>query len=165
MSNNRLQGGNTASTGNDVMNVMSSGPFNIAAGDSVTVAFALIGGDDLTDIQESADSAQVHYDGAFPVGLIKTAATAEGVKIYPNPASNNLTVVMQDAQGGPVAIELMNMMGQVVKSYTYDNTAVGYNKFNLDLSDVAEGAYSFRVKVMNDKGKQTIGKLIVTKSK
>jgi subtilisin family serine protease len=165
LSTNRLQGGNTATTGNDVLNVMSSGPFNIAAGDSVTVAFALIGGDDLADIQESADSAQVHYDGAFPVGLIKTAQTANGVKIYPNPASNNLTIVMQDAQGGPVAIELMNMMGQVVKSYSFDNTAVGYNKFNLDLSDVAEGAYSFRVKFANDKGRQTIGKIIVTKSK
>jgi hypothetical protein len=162
LSTNRLQGGNTVATGNDVMNVMSSGPFNIAAGDSVVVAFALIGGDDLGDLQESADSAQVHYDGAFPVGLMKIVQSAGDVKIYPNPASNSLTITMQDAEGGPVTISLTNMMGGTVKSLTFDNTVVGYNKFTLDLSDVADGAYTW--KVLNDKGKQTVGKLIVTKS-
>ena len=53
------------------------------------------------------------------------------------------------------------MMGQVVKSLEF-TSAVGSGKYTMDLSDVAEGAYLY--KIFNDKGKQTVGKFIVTKS-
>ncbi|MCD6066231.1 MAG: in-like serine protease [Bacteroidetes bacterium] len=162
LSTPRLQAGMADVDGEDVLNVVSSGPFSINAGDSIKVAFALICGDDLTDLQESADSAQVQYDGAFPIGLIKQNKSSEGVVLYPNPAANNMNVVIPDAQGGMVTISLVNMVGQTVKSYTFQNTPAGYNKFDVDLTDVAEGAYT--CKIFQDKGKQTIGKIIVTKS-
>ncbi|MBL4577949.1 MAG: S8 family serine peptidase [Flavobacteriales bacterium] len=49
--------------GKDVSNVVSTGPFNIAVGGSITVAFALMAGDDLADITETADSAYIKYNG------------------------------------------------------------------------------------------------------
>ncbi|MBK6835011.1 MAG: hypothetical protein IPG89_12350 [Bacteroidetes bacterium] len=71
--------------GEDVLNIVSTGPFNVNAGDSVKVAFALICGDDLNDLQESADSAQVHYDNIYPVGLKSLTKNDADIKVYPNP--------------------------------------------------------------------------------
>ena len=51
----------TAGTG-DVSDVVCAGPVSIAVGDSVTVAFALIAGDNLADIQETRDSAWTMYN-------------------------------------------------------------------------------------------------------
>ncbi|MGZ4038215.1 MAG: S8 family serine peptidase, partial [Bacteroidia bacterium] len=61
LSTQRLSAGNTATTGNDVLNVMSSGPYSINPGRSAVVAFALLAGDNLSDLQASAASAQVKY--------------------------------------------------------------------------------------------------------
>ncbi|HIA05907.1 MAG TPA: T9SS type A sorting domain-containing protein, partial [Flavobacteriales bacterium] len=49
--------------GKDVCNVVSTGPFTLAAGESVIVAFAIMAGDDLTDITATADSAYIKYNG------------------------------------------------------------------------------------------------------
>lgn len=45
-----------------VSGVLGTGPFTLAAGDSVTVAFALLLGDNLTQLQTAADSAQQTYN-------------------------------------------------------------------------------------------------------
>jgi hypothetical protein len=55
LSTYRPTAGATASTGNDVIDIVSSGPFTVGAGDSVTIAFALIAGESLTMIQDAAD--------------------------------------------------------------------------------------------------------------
>ncbi|MCF8423246.1 MAG: S8 family serine peptidase [Bacteroidia bacterium] len=90
LSTNRYQAGLTGTTGGDVIEVMSSGPFNIIAGDSVKVAFALIAGDNLIDITKSADSAQAHYALPVPTANFATAATkCVGSAISISDASTN----------------------------------------------------------------------------
>jgi hypothetical protein len=42
--------------------VVSAGPFDMAPGDSEAVAVAIIGGDDLSDLEDNADDAQAIYD-------------------------------------------------------------------------------------------------------
>jgi len=49
-----------ASTG-DVSHVVSAGPYNIPASSNITVAFAIIAGDNLDDIKNSANAAQQKY--------------------------------------------------------------------------------------------------------
>src|SRR5262249_21679035 len=70
----------------DVSQVVSSGPFTLAAGDSVKVAFALIGGDNLNDLVASANCAQSKY---LTLGVPNAVSAAqEGtLSVYPNPAS------------------------------------------------------------------------------
>ncbi len=66
---------NAGGSGADVSNVVSSGPFNIAAGDSVFMAFAIIAGDDLVDLQLSADSAYTMYNPCTDAtGTVTTTA-------------------------------------------------------------------------------------------
>lgn len=69
-----------AGSPNDVSSVVSGGPLNLAAGDSVTIAFAVLAGDNLADLQKTADSACAQY----PFSLL-AATTA------PTCGSNNGT--------------------------------------------------------------------------
>jgi subtilisin family serine protease len=148
LSTNRLQGGNTAGTGNDVMNVMSTGPYNINAGDSVVVAFALIAGDDLIDIQKSADSAQVHYNGTTTTG-IANIASAEIFSVYPNPNSGHSSLMLNAEAGNSYTIEIYNAIGEMVYNDTYSQLPAGTSKINLDLTHLNNGSYFIQLKSAN----------------
>lgn len=161
----RAQAGFADANGEDVLNVVSTGPFTVNAGDSVKVAFALICGDDLGDIQESADSAQVHYNAMYPVGLKSVIKNSTDIKVYPNPASNSLSIAIANEGEGDVSIELTNTLGQTVLVSTYKNKQDSYT---VDLTEVPDGAYFYKIiKGGKDSGtnnKLTIGKIIITKS-
>ena len=67
---------------------MSSGPFNLAAGDTATFSFALVIGEDLEDVKRNARTAQfmyeMYYQGADPPKIPQvTAIPADGeVTLY-----------------------------------------------------------------------------------
>ncbi len=160
LSTQRSQAGNTATAGNDVLNVMSSGPFTLNAGDTAKVAFALLAGDNLLDIQKSADSAQFHYDGTHTFFGINQQNTASGIKVYPNPASNNLSFVFQNTRLENTSISIVNMLGQTVQTIPVNNTAGGSTKINADISNLQNGTYFYRI---NTGDKLTVGKIIISK--
>ncbi len=65
----------------DIADVVSSGPFSIAPGDFVIVAFALLADDTLTGLQQSADSAAVMYNSicfVITANITPTDATTCG---------------------------------------------------------------------------------------
>jgi len=75
---------NRASAGQrDIAHVVNSGPFSIAPGDSVIVAFALLADDSLTGLQQSADNAFDMYNciiiNATTSSTDVTCGTTDGV--------------------------------------------------------------------------------------
>ena len=46
----------------DVSNIISNGPFSVDSNDSIVVAFAILGGDDLNSLRRNADFAELMYD-------------------------------------------------------------------------------------------------------
>lgn len=131
----------TSYTGNDVCNVVSSGPFTIANGDSIKVAFALLAGDDLADLQTSADTAWIRYNNMTGVKNSSNAASNFGV--YPNPTSNELNFVFGSKQLANYTISLSNTLGETVK---VTSVAVsGSQKVTFDVSDLANGTYFYKV--------------------
>lgn len=72
--------------------------------------------------------------------------SAASSQIFPNPAKNNATVRLNLLHGSDVQIEVMNSIGQVVKSVN----AKGQNGMNtvfVDLSGLTSGIYMVNVKV------------------
>jgi hypothetical protein len=67
----------------------------------------------------------------------------QSVVIYPNPASNNLTIETHDLQLKEVAI--MDLTGRIIQSYKSEN-----KRFDLPLMQQPAGSYF--VKIMTDKG-------------
>jgi len=66
----------TAHTGGDLSMVMANGPFTLAPGEDVVVGFALIGGDNLADLQANTTAARQVWP-TVPVELVSFNAASE----------------------------------------------------------------------------------------
>ena len=117
-------------SGQDVAHVVSSGNFTLNAGDSVIVAFAIIAGNGLADIQTSADAAQDIYDN--PIG-VNELEEEDYFSIYPNPTTGWLTI-KTNATFNQIVIK--NVLGEVLLTTTATQ---------LNLSNWANGVYFVEV--------------------
>ncbi|TAL56406.1 MAG: T9SS type A sorting domain-containing protein, partial [Bacteroidetes bacterium] len=144
LSTNRPTAGDTSAQGNDVMDCVSSGPFTVNAGSSITVAFALIGGDNLVDIQASACAAQAKYDNGCVVGVNDVETNNFWMYNYPNPSTGSFNINYNVIGYDKAAIRIMNALGQTVM--IFDNLAQGKNTLAVDGSALAAGYYFYQLK-------------------
>ncbi len=66
---NKTTAGLDIPEGTDVSHVMASGPYNIASGESITIAFALHGANTLDEITASAQAAEILYNQTLQATL------------------------------------------------------------------------------------------------
>ncbi|MBL7924429.1 MAG: S8 family peptidase [Bacteroidia bacterium] len=148
LSTNRPTSGG-AGTGNDVIDVVGTGPFTLAPGDSAVVAFALIAGDELSDLQSGAQQAQIKYDLATalqensPSGIYTANA-------YPNPASGTVLIPVYLQQSGQLVLEIYDSMGKLISVAPLGLRQAGEQEIRMDLSTLAGGLYHYRLS--NEKG-------------
>lgn len=134
-----------AGTGNDVLHTVSSGPFNLAPGDSVEVAFALIGGDSLTDILTSAQNAQQMFD-SVPIGIeVPKQEKFSLLQNYPNPAYDLTTIEASFATPSQAHLEVFNAMGQRVAMIYSGQVSAGAHRFRVNISGWPAGMYYYRL--------------------
>ncbi len=147
LSSSRASAG-TAGGGNDVCDVVSSGPFSVTAGDSVKVAFALIAGDDLPDLITSANNAQTQYDNI--TGIHELALTENFLAVYPNPASDYLTVSFMMNRKAAIGYSVMDMTGREVLKADAGNYHSGMNVLKINTAALSVGVYSIMLTVDGD---------------
>lgn len=136
-----------AGSGADVANVVSTGPYSIPAGDSVIVAFALIAGDNLADLQASAVAAQIMWDG-----MSGTTASNEPVldvenviAVYPNPASESATIDLNLTETQDVTLRVFNMVGQEIGTIISGKLTAGTHRYTFDTSALSNGMYYYQL--------------------
>lgn len=78
----------------------------------------------------------------------------KNIKIYPNPASENITIDLGESNSKAINIDMIDSIGKIIFSENYTNQ----NKVSVNLSQFSKGVYF--VKITND-DKQQIEKLIV----
>jgi hypothetical protein len=146
MSTSRPQAGGTGA-GNDVINIVSTGPFTVAAGDSVIVAFALIGGENLTELETGAANAQIKYDAAFPTitALNKQNKSATTLELFPNPANGQVTFNFTVLNNEKVQIGIYDIKGNFVKEITNIKYEAGVNNLQVSLDELPAGVYNCRL--------------------
>ncbi|MFM9052600.1 MAG: S8 family serine peptidase, partial [Bacteroidota bacterium] len=146
LSNSRSDAGNTAPTGNDVIDVVSTGPFNLTAGDSVKIAFALIAGENLTMIQDAADASQIRYDNSFPTAIqpVNLASATALQSVYPNPASTSGNIEFTLDHTAKVSIAVYSMTGELVLDLLNQQVQSGRHTLHADLSSIPAGNYLVR---------------------
>ena len=77
--------------------------------------------------------------------IVKTVHVDEvAVGLYPNPASEYLTISVDAKESGSVTIEIENNLGQVVKSTTY-KVSIGNQNITESLTSLPKGLYSVSV--------------------
>lgn len=142
----RADGGNTAATGNDIIDVVSAGPFNLAVGDSVEVTFALLAGENLGMMQASADAAQTMYDN-LSTGLteIPLGTSFSLSQSYPNPTGGQASVTFTLDATEQTQLNIYNLLGEKVKTVVNQKMQAGKYTVMIDVSALPEGHYLYRL--------------------
>ena len=161
LSTNRATAGG-AGAGNDVIDCVSSGPFSVAAGDSVKVAFALLAGDNLSDLQISAANAQIQYDNL--TGIVAGNNSYGEFSLgqnYPNPVNQNSTIIeFTLAEQANVKLDLYNMLGNKVTTLVSLNLKQGKHAHACDVSKLGAGIYFYQLQA---NGKSITKKMLIAK--
>lgn len=156
LSTPRATAGGTA-TGNDVIDVVGTGPFTLAANDSVVVAFALIAGNELADIQYSATQAQIKYD--LMTAIKENNGDIITSNAYPNPAKSQVIIPFYLRTVSPVQLEVVDNMGRVLETRKLTGVVTGENQITLDVAHYANGIYHFRLSSAQGAAAGTIQKM------
>ncbi|MGQ0828344.1 MAG: S8 family serine peptidase [Bacteroidota bacterium] len=160
LSKNRVNAG-VSGAGADVIDVVSTGPYTVAAGDSIKVAFALIAGDSLADLKKSAINAQIKYDGLTVVGIPKVEnANRNVMNIYPNPASRESIIDISIAETATVELKIFNILGKEITTIVSEKMQAGAHHFLYDTSLLSNGVYYYQLSVGD---KIYVEKMIVNK--
>jgi hypothetical protein len=142
-STTRLQAGQGAG-GGDVSMMVSSGPHTINSQDSVRVAFALIAGDDLNSINQSADAADAKYNAISSVP--EAAVMQTGINtVYPNPGKGAITISYTIGQRSSVEVSVFDIAGKKVRQLKDLIQIPGEYDIILDSSDLEDGIYLLRM--------------------
>ncbi len=95
---------------------------------------------------------------AINAGVPQIIIGNEGVKVYPNPTSHQITVQMNAGQNQNLELEMYNMLGQRV----YDQSLTDQNGMiyqQIDVSSLSDGIYLLKVNEGNNFYSKKIVKL------
>lgn len=137
LTNNRLNAGDDT-FGNDVSGLLSAGPYNLAPGDTITVAFALLAGYHYSDLLASANRALIRYNDPF---LGFSEQLQANIEVFPNPFSDFVTLKVPNG-----------LQSETVSIYDINGRQMDYNAVQLsettlliDVRDFATGIYVISV--------------------
>lgn len=146
-----------ANNGLDVMYVIGAGSFSIPVNGLVRISYALIGGDNLADIEASAVQAQEMY-----TQLIEEENISDEFKLaqnYPNPVINNNTTIEVYIPGeGNLNLRIFDLAGREIRILTDTNYSRGKYSFSLNTSSLFPGIYYCNA---NYKGQRQTIKIVI----
>lgn len=134
-------------TGNDCATTFGTGPFTIAAGQTITVGYAMIAGNNLSNLQTSAAAAQVKWDGIV-AGTEKMVGDNKFKFVnFPNPFSQTTNIAFSIADNSNVDLSVFDAQGNLVQSLATGNLASGKYNYTFDASNLAQGLYICKLTV------------------
>lgn len=96
-------------------------------------------------------SSGVSSGGSYLNSIVSSVEENENLlssfNLFPNPASENLSVTCNLEANKPCELFIYNGTGQMVKHITESETVVGENKFKLEISDLSSGIYYLQMNV------------------
>ena len=100
----------------DIIQIASVGPIQIAAGEVVTIPFALVAGDNVEDLRINADRALAKYQGGIPISVERTGPIPDWITIgdvFPNPIADQATFPYKLSHNDAnVEVEVYDLLGR-----------------------------------------------------
>jgi hypothetical protein len=93
---------------------------------------------------------------AITTAVNNVVNTIAGVKVYPNPANDQVSIAYRLSQSSDVTVTLTNVLGQVVSTQNAGNALNGHVVFNT--SSLAEGVYLY---TLTANGERSTGRVVV----
>jgi PKD repeat protein len=101
----------------------------------------------LTPIADSVNNAQILLGPATITSVEETSAI-DGVTVFPNPTTDNATLMVETSKTAQLNLTIVNMVGQVVDSQTV-NAFTGKNMVQLNTNGLAQGVYTIVLRDSN----------------
>lgn len=115
----------------DPTELLATGPFQLPQlGDSVEVAFALVGGADVGSLQQHARSAQVLADAGYRIEVVSAPSSPGPARLALTPSVNPgiadvLEFVVELPEPGVAKLELLDLAGRRVATTTLGSLSAG----------------------------------------
>jgi len=135
----------------------------IGVGDDITVTSALGSVATVTVADIVASNGVVHVIDvvlAPSVLSVDELSSVSEFRMFPNPANNQVAVELQMTESEDLTIDVVNILGQNVKSFDFGTRSAGFNRELLDVNDLPEGMYILNITVGDD---QATTKLQITR--
>jgi serine protease len=155
----------------DVSTLLSQGPFSITPGGGQTIAFAVIGGNSLAELEANADAAQNLWNN-FAVAIEPvTENTPDKFNLeqnYPNPFNPSTTIPFTLVKSGNVTLKIFNIIGQEVRTLVNGRKDAGQYQLQWDGKDdfgrsVASGIYFYKLSISGGENLTLTRKMILMK--
>ncbi|UCE04017.1 MAG: S8 family serine peptidase [Candidatus Latescibacterota bacterium] len=141
-----LSGGvtNTDVGPEDISNAIATGPFDIAPGNSVTVAFAYLAGDNLADLQTNADAAAAMWQNLgplTPITLHDLTAAQEGQDVvvrWRTSFEEDVVAfrVLRARQDGALVPLAPDVEPRADRRYTFRDPNPGFGRYEYRLAEI-----------------------------
>lgn len=115
---------------NAPVNALASNPF-------VSDAYGLYAGGDFT---QNVGNSVPYLAEAILSTSIQEAAGQAAIALHPNPATDRLTITLDEGASGNATIEVLDMQGRTVHTY-----ALHGRSSTLDITSLAAGTYTLRI--------------------
>jgi subtilisin family serine protease len=139
LTNLRTQAGSTAN-GNDVITIISGGPFELQPGEKIRFPVAFLAAPSLQELNKAAAQAEVFYrQTALPLGM-NQLAEKPNCRVFPNPSNGSFTIQSDGLQlHDPPGV--FDLQGRSVAA-EFQKTAEGWN---VQLSEKTSGLILLRL--------------------
>ncbi len=159
----------------DISIMLSGGPFNIGAGESIEVAFAIVGGTSTEEIGAHADAAQLLWDNTL-AGLSPNPVSNEDDFLpaftfglsepYPNPLSGQATIDFELPALSDVQLRVYDLLGREVKTLAQETMRAGKHSITWDGRDnaglkLASGVYMINLTAPSADGPKSATRKVV----
>nr|MBN2277201.1 S8 family serine peptidase [candidate division Zixibacteria bacterium] len=137
----------------DFMTIVSFGPFNLASGDSVEVALAMLAARGMDELVSSVNRAIDRYTGFTEVqesqGILPASFVLD--QNYPNPFNPTTTIAFELNRTSKVELTIFNTLGQKVRTLYDGVVTTGYHEITWDGrnsggEEVGSGIYFYRLR-------------------
>jgi len=140
-------------TQGDMLFMVTSGPYDLIAGDSTEIAFAVVAGNSLDELYSSAVVAKQKFDIITAVEIEESNRPTSFVlhQNFPNPFNPTTTINFSLPNADDIDLEIFNMLGQKVTTLESGRLPAGEHTFDWNATDdsgqnVATGVYFYRLK-------------------
>jgi len=144
-------------SGNNVSDMMSTGPYILQPGDSIITAYALIAGDHLADLQASSDAADLKYKTIYNIPETNKS-TFELHTNYPNPFTSETYVSFTIPEYCYIKLSVYNIMGEKIADIAESMMNAGTHTFPYRHEKPGQGVYYLQ---LTAGGKSLTRKMII----
>ncbi|RYZ96988.1 MAG: T9SS type A sorting domain-containing protein [Sphingobacteriaceae bacterium] len=146
-----IKAGSLGTTGNgyDIMYSIGTGPYTIPANGTITVAYAFIGGDNLTDLLNSGNAALAKYSTIPDKPTEPPASEVTSFLIkqnYPNPATTLTTIPFNLAEKTATKLTVTNVNGKVIHTLVNETLNAGSYSVPFNVSKLSAGVYFYELR-------------------